>query len=78
MIREKMVLDLEAQALKLEKQGKDLASAALMRAAALKIERLQTILDSRPAINAGLPESYINWAHGIYAAEVMHATQTPN
>ena len=32
--------------------------------------RLQTIIDSRPAINAGLPETYINWSRSIYAIDM--------
>jgi hypothetical protein len=37
--------------------------------AANEIDRLQRIIDSRPAINAGLPETYIEWSQGIYSAE---------
>lgn len=36
---------------------------------ASEIERLQRIIDSRPAINASLPESYIQWSQSIYALE---------
>lgn len=32
-------------------------------------DRLRRILDSRPAINAGLPETYIAWSHGIYQSD---------
>lgn len=39
-----------------------------------EIERLQRIIDSRPAINAGLPETYIAWSHGIYELEFARAT----
>lgn len=38
--------------------------------------RLQRILDSRPAINAGLPQTYIEWSQSIYAMEMAHATET--
>ena len=34
-----------------------------------EVERLQAVLDSRPAINAGLPETYIRWSQSIYAME---------
>ena len=33
-------------------------------------DKLQRILDSRPAINAGLPDSYIKWSQGIYAIDL--------
>ncbi len=36
-------------------------------------DRLQALLDSRPAINAALPESYIKWSQGIYAVEARAA-----
>ena len=36
-------------------------------------DRLQRIIDSRPAINAGLPETYIEWSQGIYATEYAQA-----
>lgn len=40
-----------------------------------KAERalLQDILDSRPAINAGLPESYVRWSQAIYSGEIFRA-----
>jgi len=40
-----------------------------------KAERdlLQDILDARPAINAGLPESYIRWSQAIYSGEAYRA-----
>ena len=34
---------------------------------------LQEILDSRPAINAGLPDSYIRWSQSIYSGEFSRA-----
>ena len=43
-----------------------------------EIERLQRIIDSRPAINAGLPDTYIKWSQSIYAMEFGHATVTPS
>lgn len=36
-------------------------------------ERLQRIIDSRPAINAGLPETYIHWSQGIVQTEIAQA-----
>ena len=38
-----------------------------------EVDRLQRILDSRPAINAGLPETYIQWSNGIYIADIGKA-----
>jgi hypothetical protein len=34
-------------------------------------DRLQHILNSRPAINAGLPETYITWSQGIYMLDFI-------
>ena len=36
-------------------------------------ERLQKIIDSRPAINAGLPETYIKWSQGIMQTDIARA-----
>lgn len=36
-------------------------------------ERLQRIIDSRPAINAGLPDTYINWSQQIVQTEIAQA-----
>lgn len=41
--------------------------------AADEIERLQRIIDSRPAINAGLPETYIAWSQSIYVLDAIAA-----
>jgi len=49
--------------------------AALALEAANKIERLQKIIDSRPAINAGLPETYIKWSQSIYAMETLRVLE---
>jgi hypothetical protein len=35
-----------------------------------KVARLQRIIDSRPAINAGLPETYIEWSQSIYQMDI--------
>ncbi len=42
------------------------------RQAADELERLQCIIDNRPAINAGLPETYIAWSQSIYVMEYEH------
>jgi hypothetical protein len=46
-----------------------------LTAAATEIERLQRVIDSRPAINAALPESYVLWSQSIYVMESQHATK---
>lgn len=46
---------------------------ARLEAAEAECERLQRIIDSRPAINAGLPETYIQWSQGVYALEIGRA-----
>jgi hypothetical protein len=40
-----------------------------------KAERglLQDVLDSRPAINAGLPETYIRWSQAVYSGDFARA-----
>lgn len=43
--------------------------------AAAKINRLQKIIDSRPAINAGLPESYIEWSRSIYEMDAARISK---
>jgi hypothetical protein len=42
--------------------------------AADEIDRLQRIIDSRPAINAALPDSYIEWSQGIYTIDMAHVS----
>lgn len=42
----------------------------LVTDAADEIDRLQTVIDSRPAINAALPGSYIRWSQSIYVMEI--------
>ena len=39
-----------------------------------QVERLQRIIDSRPAINAALPASYIDWSQKIYLLDFIQAT----
>ena len=36
-----------------------------------RLTALQTILDSRPAINAALPASYITWSQGICQLDML-------
>ena len=42
-----------------------------------RADRLQRILDTRPAINAGLPQTYIDWSQSIYIMDASHARETP-
>lgn len=46
--------------------------------AANEVERLQRIIDSRPAINAGLPQTYIDWSRGIYQCDALQAKGPTN
>jgi len=39
-------------------------------------DRLQRIIDCRPAINAGLPHTYIEWSQSIYALDMARLTET--
>lgn len=41
-------------------------------------ERLQRIIDSRPAINAGLPETYISWSASVGEMEFMRVVCAKN
>jgi hypothetical protein len=40
-----------------------------------EVARLQSVIDSRPAINAGLPETYIAWSKLIAADEFNRALE---
>lgn len=53
--------------------GQARSAVPTLNDAAAEIERLQRIIDSRPAINAGLPETYIKWSQGIYATDYAQA-----
>lgn len=57
-----------------------IASAWVKERTALKteIERLQKVIDSRPAINAALPDSYIKWSQSIYEMEFAHSRKIVN
>lgn len=50
----------------------------LMRDAALEIKRLRNMINSRPAVTAGLFHEYVMWTQGIFHADHMHATRLPN
>jgi hypothetical protein len=57
-----------------------ISDAHMMRQAAAEIRRLrerearlQAIIDSRPAINAGLPETYIKWSQSVMLVEAAQA-----
>lgn len=54
------------------------ASQTELIEAKAEIARLQRIIDSRPAINAALPESYVDWSQKIYVMEFTRATATPS
>lgn len=54
------------------------AIAAALQAERDKADKLQNILDHRPAINAGLPETYIKWSQGIYVVEAKDALGLTN
>ncbi len=56
----------------------DAVPSQLEREAADEIERLQKIIDSRPAINAGLPETYIQWSRSIYEMEAVRVLGLSN
>lgn len=43
-----------------------------------RAERLQMVLDSRPAINAGLPESYVRWSAQVGEMEFLRAVCQEN
>jgi hypothetical protein len=38
-------------------------------------KRLQYVIDSRPAINMGLPGSYVEWSQNIYAMQFSHSRE---
>lgn len=48
-------------------------AAAMLRTQHAEIARLQRIIDSRPAMNAGLQEAYAAWSSGIYESEFARA-----
>lgn len=51
----------------------EVKSPDLMEDAADEIDRLQRIIDSRHAINAGLPETYIQWSQGVMQTDIARA-----
>ena len=48
-------------------------AAAELRRLHAEVNRLRSIIDSRPAINAGLPATYIEWSQSIYEMDMAHA-----
>jgi hypothetical protein len=56
--------------------GQARSAVETLNNAAAEIERLQRILDGRPSINAGLPETYIEWSQGIYQTDIARAIGT--
>ena len=48
-------------------------AAAELRRLHAEVNRLRTIIDSRPAINVGLPATYIEWSQSIYEMDMAHA-----
>lgn len=36
-------------------------------------KRLQQIINARPAINAGLPETYIEWSQNLYLLDAIRS-----
>jgi hypothetical protein len=48
-------------------------AADALRESEAERELLQEVLDSRPAINAGLPETFVRWSQAIYSGEVFRA-----
>lgn len=58
--------------------GKGAVKHPITNEAADEIERLRRIIDSRPAINAGLPQTYIDWSRGIYQCDVLQAKGQTN
>jgi len=59
----------------METQVALVARAIFGATAEIQAERdlLQDILDARPAINAGLPETYVSWSQSIYSGEAASA-----
>jgi hypothetical protein len=49
------------------------AQTAEIRSLREQVARLQAIIDSRPAINAGLPETYIKWSQSVMLTEAAQA-----
>jgi hypothetical protein len=47
------------------------------RNAVAERDRLQRILDNRPAINAGLVEAYVEWSSGIYILDIERSRGDP-
>ena len=81
--REAITLNIAAPFLIAVSERDQAIEALQARVAELEAERneakaerklLQDILDSRPAINAGLPASYVRWSQAVYAGDIASAT----
>ena len=57
---------------------KRIPGAPMYKRAAQEIERLRAIIDGRPAINAALPHSYIEWSQNIYLLDAERAQHNPS
>jgi hypothetical protein len=57
---------------------KRIPGAPMYKRAAQEIERLRSIIDGRPAINAALPQSYIEWSQNIYLLEYERVQRQPS
>lgn len=42
-----------------------------------EVERLQTIINNRPAVSERLMEEYIKWSIQIYYMDFVRASETP-
>ena len=38
-----------------------------------EVRRLRTLLNNRPALNAGLVEAYHEWTAGVYASDMIES-----
>lgn len=52
------------------KRGENLEKSLFLFINGEEIDRLQGIIDSRPAINDGLQEAYIKWSQGIMLSDI--------
>lgn len=53
-------------------------AAAELRRLHEQNERLIRIIDSRPAINAGLPQTYIDWSQSLYLVDYHTGAEQTN
>ena len=43
-----------------------------------EVQRLRHLLDTRPAMNAGLTEAYVEWTASVYASDMVAARTSAN